>query len=289
MFHTIDGLKSISDDYQTFLMDVWGVLHDGQLLSGALEVLEHLQEQGKKVILFSNAPRRCHVAQKNLERLGVARRLYNDILTSGERTYKFLQELQTNGQVREVFHIGPSKDLSLFEDLHVLVGKNANTADWIVCSGTEDINVKETDMDPLFHGFLSRDVPMICANTDRYVSYQGELILCAGALAQRYKDLGGQVHFFGKPEKGMYQDAVPKTGATLAVGDSLYTDVQGAMRAGIDVLFIQGGIHRNELGALWGEEAVPSALQQLFTRHNVAEYAAHKTKIYTLPCLRWYK
>jgi ribonucleotide monophosphatase NagD (HAD superfamily) len=94
---------------------------------------------------------------------------------------------------------------------------------------------------------------MVCANPDLVVIHNGRPALCAGALAQRYEELGGTVRWHGKPYRSVYDSCLERLqvrdrARLLAIGDSLRTDIAGAAGAGIDSLLIAGGIHAEEFG-----------------------------------------
>ena len=114
---------------------------------------------------------------------------------------------------------------------------------------------------------------MLCANPDVVVAIGDDLVYCAGALAERYAAMGGNVVMFGKPHPPIYAAAleriaklrgapVPKA-RILAIGDGAFTDLAGAARAGIDCLFVTDGIHRDELRAA-GRDLDADALERLF-------------------------
>jgi HAD superfamily hydrolase (TIGR01459 family) len=118
------------------------------------------------------------------------------------------------------------------------------------------------------HLALSRELPMLCPNPDREVIRGGERIICAGAIAGRYEELGGNVRWEGKPLASAYDfclqafDMGPDA-RLLVVGDSLSTDVAGSNAAGLDIAFVTGGIHAEELDAPRGTLPEKARLDQL--------------------------
>jgi ribonucleotide monophosphatase NagD (HAD superfamily) len=99
------------------------------------------------------------------------------------------------------------------------------------------------------------------------------LIYCAGALADRYAALGGEVYYAGKPHRPLYDMALAKVAAALgrtpsldrvlAIGDSVRTDLKGAHDLGVDCLFMTAGIHAEELGHR--DDPDLAALAKIFT------------------------
>ncbi len=102
----------------------------------------------------------------------------------------------------------------------------------------------------------ARNLPFVCANPDLVVDVGGRQYVCAGAIADLYERLDGEVFWAGKPHANAYdaaqaaaeakRGAAVARGRILAVGDSLRTDLKGAETAGIDAIFVASGIHRDE-------------------------------------------
>ena len=89
-----------------------------------------------------------------------------------------------------------------------------------------------------------------------------EEYLCAGAIAEVFKNLGGEVIYFGKPHREVYDLCLEKIKKTLIIGDNLNTDIKGANNLNLDHFFITSGIHRLECK----EE---SKLEDLFKKYQV--------------------
>jgi HAD superfamily hydrolase (TIGR01459 family) len=126
-----------------------------------------------------------------------------------------------------------------------------------------------------------RGLFMVCANPDIVVERGDERVYCAGAIADLYGAMGGKVLYTGKPHRPIYDAALAKAagvrgggaapGRTLAIGDSLRTDMTGAQALGIDGLFVSGGIHAKELGQSESlpKEALDAALGAMFAAAGV--------------------
>ena len=90
-----DNLLEIYQDYTHFIIDIWGVIHDGtEIYPGVIKNLQKIRETGKKICFLSNAPRRSIKAEILLNNFGITKDLYDFVLTSGEATYLYLQENQ---------------------------------------------------------------------------------------------------------------------------------------------------------------------------------------------------
>jgi HAD superfamily hydrolase (TIGR01459 family) len=242
--------------YDVLLCDVWGVVHNGVAAAqDSCDALIRFREQGGTVILITNAPRPGDVVVRiALDRLAVPRAAYDGIISSGDVTRALIAARA--GQ--RVFHIGPPRDLPIFEDLDAPLAP-LESADYALCSGLYDDTVeKPQDYHELIERLHARDLPMICANPDVVVERGDALVYCAGAIADLYQVAGGTVIYAGKPYRPIYEQALSMAQAKrerpaelsriMAIGDSLRTDLKGAAAFGIDFLFITAGIHAEELG-----------------------------------------
>ena len=257
MIRRIAGLGGIAGRYDGFIVDLWGVVHDGvRPYPAALEALARLAP--RPVLLLSNAPRRAASAQNMLRRMGVADHLYTGILTSGEATWLALRDRTDPWFARlgtRVYHLGPQRDRNVLDALDLTVVARPAEAAFVVNTGPDDDmndpGTLETFV-PELQACLDARLPMVCANPDLVVMRDGARILCAGSLAQHYAALGGDVVSLGKPDPAIYAMALGLLGVpaarVLAIGDSLHTDIGGAAGAGIDSVWVLGGIHAASVG-----------------------------------------
>lgn len=266
---------TLARGYDVALCDVWGVVHNGAAAtSEACDALARFRKQGGTVVLITNAPRPGEiVARTTLDRLGVPRAAYDGIVSSGDVT----RALIAARAGAPVFHIGPERDLGLFDGLDAPLAP-LEDADYTVCSGLIDDTVETPqDYQELISRMRARSLAMICANPDVVVERGDQLVYCAGAIADLYAAAGGDVVFAGKPYRPIYEQALALAEATrgkraehhrvLAIGDSVRTDVKGAAAFGIDCLFVIAGIHAEELGGRTDPDA--AALAGIFAAAGV--------------------
>ena len=270
---------TLARGYDVALCDVWGVVHNGAAAtSEACDALGRFRKQGGTVVLITNAPRPGEiVARTTLDRLGVPRAAYDGIVSSGDVT----RALIAARAGAPVFHIGPERDLGLFDGLDAPLAP-LEDADYTVCSGLIDDTVETPqDYQDLIARMRARSLAMICANPDVVVERGDQLVYCAGAIADLYAAAGGDVVFAGKPYRPIYEQALALAEATrgkraehhrvLAIGDSVRTDVKGAAAFGIDCLFVIAGIHAEELGGRSDPDA--AALAGIFAAAGVTPKA----------------
>jgi HAD superfamily hydrolase (TIGR01459 family) len=271
----IDNLRAVADDYDGFIIDLWGVIHDGSVAyPGAAETLAALRGAAKKVVLLSNSPRRAESLVAMMKGMGIPRDLYSAVMSSGEAVHA---ELLTRKDPwfarlgRRCHHVGPPRDLHLFDGLD-LERVALEGAEFLLNTGPDDVEDKVEDYASLLDRALALGLPMICANPDLVVIHQGHEMLCAGALAAYYEEKGGDVRYRGKPDPAIYQTCFALLGIKdrrriLGIGDAFHTDMAGAHRAGIDALLCTGGIHAEELGIGYGRRADAGKLGVLAARH----------------------
>lgn len=240
-------LEEIIQNYDALIVDLWGVIHDGdKLYPGAGETLRVLHELNKPVVFLSNAPRVSAKAQKNLERLGIPRSHYLEIVTSGQVAHDLLA--RDPGKKR-YYYLGPGKDEDILSDLPNFEKADEAHADFILCTGYEADGQPHEEIIPLLAQLMH--LPMLCVNPDMEVVKQdGTEWLCAGMVAAEFSRMGGRVSYIGKPFPEVYSVCKLLTGnyRTLAVGDNPITDIKGANDAGIDSLLVTGGVMKSRYG-----------------------------------------
>ncbi len=251
---SIQSLQDISGRYAAVLCDVWGVVHNGEWsFAPAIAALQAARARGVAVVLITNSPRPHDGVAAQLLSLGVPRDAWDAMVTSGDVTRELIREAP-----RKLFHLGPDRELTIYDGLDVdLVEEFEASA--VVCTGLVNDEVETPDdYADLLRRLRQRDLPFICANPDIVVERGERLIFCAGALARDYAQLGGRTQIAGKPHAPIYAAALKAAGAVLGrdiarsealcIGDGMLTDIKGASDAGIDALYISGGIHARDYG-----------------------------------------
>jgi HAD superfamily hydrolase (TIGR01459 family) len=269
----LPGLAALAERYDGFLLDLWGTIHDGlKPWPGAVECLAELKKRGKRVLLLSNAPRRSYLAIARLGEMGVPRDHYDDVLTSGEAAHDALirrDDPWHRKLGRRCHLLGPKKDDSVLEGVPDERVETLAAADYIVNVGTRGRLDAMEPYAPFLAEAAERKLPMVCCNPDHVVLRGEDRELCAGALALRYEELGGDVYYHGKPHAPIYAESLGRLGLSdparvLAVGDALRTDVAGAAAVGMDAVFVAStGILARDLGIVPFEDPDPAALARL--------------------------
>lgn len=268
----IDTLQEIEARYDVILSDVWGVVHNGvRAFADASAALAAARSRGLAVVLITNAPRPRDDVEAQLAQLGVPRDAYDRIVTSGDVTRDLIR-----AAARRVFHLGPERDMSIYDGLDVDLVEEFEAAT-VVCTGLFDDDTETPDdYADMLRRLRARDLPFVCANPDIVVEKGDRLIWCAGALARDYAQLGGRTLIAGKPHRPIYAAALAAAAEVrgrpvsekdaLAIGDGVLTDVKGAEQNGIDVLYVTGGIHAGEYGDTL--EPNPALLAAFLDKHG---------------------
>lgn len=262
-FKQINGISPLLLKYDYFIVDVWGVIHDGNdLYDGVLDTIKLIKKSNKKLCFLSNAPRRASRLAFQFKNLGIEEELYDFIVTSGEITFNFLKENQDRNFKdfgNEYFYIGPDRDSDLLEGLNYKKVDSVRNASFVFVTGFDNDNSTIDEKLPYIIEAKKQNLKMICANPDlKVVRKSGCEVICAGALAKYYsEELGGDVIYFGKPYYEAYELVLKKffleekdKHKIIAVGDVIETDIAGANNAKIDSLLVLNGVYHGKFGLL---------------------------------------
>src|SRR6476469_9425921 len=267
--HFAESLRELVAGVDVVLSDIWGVVHNGlESFPEACEALHTYRSHGGTVILITNAPRPADSVQRQLRKLGVADETYDAIVSSGDLTRHFVADHPG----KKIFWVGPERDSSIHRGLDAPLTP-LEAADYIICTGLFD---DETESAEDYRSMLlqarERRLTLICANPDIVVERGDRLIYCAGAIAELYRELGGEVIFYGKPHRPIYERAMALAAErrgrptsldrVLAIGDSVRTDLTGALGFGIDWLVLTRGIHSEEFEGI--DQLDPASVKELF-------------------------
>ena len=257
----LNHLSEIFHSYDTYVIDLWGVIHNGiSLNSKAINVVENLSENSKKIVFLSNAPRPSSKVVEFLKKMKMNEKFLSKVVTSGEAAMYAINQKKFG---KKFYHLGPSRDQSIFEK--VLENKTSlDNCEFILCTGLFD----EYEKDLNYYKDLLKDhtsKKLICTNPDLIVHRGNIEELCAGSVAKTFEALGGKVIYYGKPYKEIYEMCFSLEEKVLAIGDNLRTDIRGANNLNIDSLFIYNGVHKNEIQ---NNKELPALLKKYNVKTN---------------------
>ena len=264
----LNHLADIFKDYDTFVIDLWGVMHNGVALNlNAIEAVDHLKNHAKKIVFLSNAPRPSSNVINFLLKMKMDKRYLENVMTSGEAAMRAINQ---NKFGKTFYHLGPARDISVFEKVKDN-RTDLESCEFILCTGLFDDH--ENDLD-YYKNFLLKYVSkkLICTNPDLIVHRGNVEELCAGSVAKVFEELGGEVIYFGKPHKEVYDLCFDSNEKVLAIGDNLRTDIKGANNLKVDCIFISDGVHIKEFNNF-------SELNKLLEKYEVnANFFQRKLK-----------
>ena len=264
----LNHLSEVFDAYDTFVIDLWGVIHDGiSLNEKAIEAVDQLKKHSKKIVFLSNAPRPSAKVVDFLLKMKIDKKYLSNVMTSGEAA---MHAINKNKFGKKFFHLGPLRDATIFEK--VKENKTIiDSCDFILCTGLFDeddpdlnkVQLHENDLD-YYKNFLIKHISkkLVCTNPDLIVHRGNKEEYCAGYIAKIFEEMGGKVIYYGKPYKEIYEMCFEASEKVLAIGDNLRTDIKGANNLNIDCVFISDGVHRNEFKDI-------SELETLFNKYKV--------------------
>lgn len=266
------GLFELMDSYDGFIMDQWGVLHNGiQPYDGVLDTLNHLKANKKQIVILSNSAKRSADNVERLKKLGIKPGHYKHVVTAGEVAWQGLKEKKDapfKGLGNKCYLISRPDDKGLIQDLDLELVTNVEEANFILINSFDSTANKLEDMDPIFKKGVAKRIPMLCANPDVVTVYGHERAVGPGAVAHRYQELGGAVHYIGKPHKmifryclGLFDGVIPSR--ILVIGDSIQHDIAGGVATDLDTAFITGGIHASQFKPGMPVEKKRKAMEQL--------------------------
>jgi len=266
-----EPLSTLARKYEVVLCDIWGVVHNGAAIHAeAADALRLFRERGGSVILVSNASRLGTMVTSQLEELGMSSSAYDAVITSGDITRDYIAARPGCA----LLDVGPGNARLICQSLNVRF-TSIQEADFAISSGAFDSADKTPeDLVPLLLDMRAKSIVLLCANPDVATKLGGRQARCSGALAELYGELGGTVIYGGKPQAQIYEKALAvaaevrgtsvRRERVLTIGDSLRTDIAGAIANGFASLFVLGGIHAEELGVL----PTSAALEQLYMRFS---------------------
>lgn len=287
------GISDISDSYAAFILDQWGVIHNGEeTYDGVIDCLKELKARSKYIIILSNSGKRAEINKENLKKMGVGPSLYDVIVTSGELTWQGLKD-QKEGVFQKLgqrcYLMSRGGDRSIIEGLDIQVVDDIMNADFLLISGSDAPHKNMVDdYEPVLKMAVRRRLKALCANPDSRALMGTGYVMGPGLIARRYEDFGGVVHYIGKPHKPIYQHCVQilqakniYPGETVMVGDTMAHDIAGAATMNIDTCLVKDGLHMGAFKTCHTPGDVDKALNTLTLQYN------NVRPTYLVDRLRW--
>lgn len=269
------ALTDLLGEHEGFLVDLWGVVHDGEKLGeGVREMVLALAAQGARICFLSNTSRLGSDVAAQLVTMGLPRDSFLDAVSSGDVTRAAVLARDPAifagcPPAPRVLHVGDLAYVPWLEETGLTLVEDVARADLVIATGSSTDAARLAATRARLAPLAARGVPLVCTNPDRVIPAAHGLKIGPGAIAQAYAELGGPTFLFGKPHAPIYRAALERLACTperiVAVGDMLETDIEGARRAGLTSVLVTTGVHREVLGA----SPTDAALEALFTAEGV--------------------
>jgi HAD superfamily hydrolase (TIGR01459 family) len=273
------GISDISDSYMGFIIDQWGVLHDGEkAYPGAIECLRELKNRNKFIIILSNSGKRSEANRERLKKIGIAPSLYDELITSGELAWQGMKAQDDGffkGLGKKAYIISRGGDRTIVDGLDLEVVDDINDASFLIISGADSPEMTLEDYEPVLKAAARKQLKALCANPDSLGVMGNINIMGPGTLARRYQDFGGVVHYMGKPHQPIFQHCIKilqskeiYPGQTIVIGDTMAHDILGGSLVNIDTCLVRTGIHQPSFSNATTPGQVNRALSLLVNQYN---------------------
>jgi HAD superfamily hydrolase (TIGR01459 family) len=285
------GISDISDSYMGFIIDQWGVLHNGDKpYDGVVDCLKELKARNKFIIVLSNSGKRAEENKERLKKIGIGPSLYDVILTSGEMAWQGLKNQDEGffkGLGKKAYLISRGGDRSIVDGLDIEVVNNVKNADFLIISGSDAPEKTLEDYEPILKEAVRHGLTALCANPDSHGVMGMGYIMGPGTLAARYRDFGGVVHYIGKPHQPIFQRCIKilqekeiYPGQTIVIGDTMAHDMLGGALVNIDTCIVKAGLHEPAFKKARTPLDVNKALNNLISQYNNVrpKYLVHTMK-----------
>jgi HAD superfamily hydrolase (TIGR01459 family) len=256
------GVSAIADRFDHFILDQYGVLHDGAVpYPRVLDCLLELKRMGKTSLILSNSGKRSAENEYRLEKLGFYGCPWDHFVSSGEVAWRQL----ASGAISETcFLISRDNDRSAIEGLSINVTESPEDAGVILLTGSEGDRHDLSHYEAMLSKPAQRRVPCLCTNPDNIMLTRSGQKFGAGRIAELYASMGGPVTYVGKPYPAIYEAALaamgnPDKSRVICIGDSVEHDIAGATSAGLNSALVRTGIHA---------DASADELEQEFKHHK---------------------
>lgn len=250
MIKEIQSLLDLIDDYDLFLFDQWGVIHDGKnIFPKAEEVFLHLQNLKKQAVIISNSGKKSSDNISRMKKLGANSTLNVPLITSGDVCRDLLVNKKNYFKNLGDKYFVVATEYPLLSETQYQQVHSLEKSDFLLLCTTTNFDGYDL-IDNIFNEAINLKLPLVCSNPD-VLGISGEDVHpSTGDLAIKYKKMGGKTHIIGKPGDEIFDFALNRTGIdkikTLMIGDSLFNDIYGANQFNIDSLLITSGIHKKD-------------------------------------------
>ena len=248
----LPNLSKVKDKFEGFIIDQWGVIHDGEkVYPGVKDFLLELRVKGKEVLILSNSGKSSLRNKERLQKLGINNEHFSEVITSGEVTRLKLiskNEDYYKNLGSKCYLISRQNEKSILSGTEFTVVENIEAADFILICGLNS-NKPTGYYENILKSAAFMNLPAICANPDTYQVSGKSILKGVSYLAKWYEVLGGCVKYEGKPYPDIYINCLKwfnergiNKNQILAVGDSIDHDILGGNQCGLQTCLVRTGL-----------------------------------------------
>ena len=234
---------------KSYLIDMDGVIYrENHLIAGAAEFVEAMEMTGTPFLFLTNnsAPTAEDLAIK-LNHLGIPGLGPRHFYTSAMNTADFLAETHPNCTV---YVIGEGGLLAALHEKKIY-SDGINPSYVVVGEGTAT-----TEKLTKAHEFIERGARLVATNPDNWCPVSADKTRPgAGAMAAFLEaSTGRRAYYLGKPNAYMFyrarlrlvENSLVKLDQAVMIGDTMDTDIRGAVEIGIEAYLVMTGSTRLE-------------------------------------------
>ena len=279
------GISDISDSYMGFILDQWGVLHDGEaLFPGVVDCLKEMKERKKTILIVSNDPEGEATNKAKLKKMGLGPSLYNKIITPPVMLAEELANEEQKGtaapttlhlQGMTAYVCARRDQAQTVEEMGIKTTEDIEAADFLLLLGMDYPRKTLQHYEPVIRRGIQRRLKAVCLNPDSLSMIGAGMLSGPILLARRYHDAGGIVQHLGKPHKPIFMRCIAELqkhdifpAHTVMVGDTMAHDVLGAHAAGLDTMLVKSGLHSANFSHCQNPREVNLALKNLMAVYN---------------------
>jgi HAD superfamily hydrolase (TIGR01450 family) len=252
----VHKFKNVAKKYDVIFFDAFGVLKNSSgLIDGIENTFSYLNEQGIEFYILTNdASRGPRELAKSYTDKGLHEITDRKIISSGMLAREYLRYKVKKGTVA---YLGTENSAHYIEELGLKTVSIAevdindvNGISALVFLDDEGFDWNH-DINKIVNLLRKRNIPVVVANTDKsYPVSSDEVAIAIGSIADMVENILGRTFIrFGKPDPQMFNFAyehvcqgksIPRN-KILMVGDTLYTDIIGGNKFGIDTVLVLTG------------------------------------------------
>ncbi len=284
---SITGLSDVVDLYDAFLVDQWGVLHDGiAAYDGVTDALRALKAHGKSVIILTNSAKtKAANVARLAARFSIGADLYTHMVSSAELLRDLIATSPDEPWVslgRRVYLVADRGDEALLDGTPLECVDDIARADFVLLLSVAP-GETAAEHRHWIDSAATRRLVVACPSADLLSVSTAGVVTGLATLGEALLARGARVLNVGKPESPVYElcarllTEVPPS-RILAIGDQIGSDCAGANRHGMASALVCTGATGKTFPGVRTPDGIAAA---------AAAVASDCVPMWVMPTLRW--